>query len=569
VRGFLPHRRLAAASLILAVITGCGGEGGSLPSFGSPSFDSPSFDPEKRAPLVRPDTQGNMLLHRFAAGDTVESFGSSSGHFLVHFTRSGINAVPAKDADASGIPDFVEEVASVYDDVLARYQVDLGFRPPKGDADLADNGGDGRFDVYLVDFVSGADGNYVNDTCGPENPEICAGYMVQENDFKGYFYPSTLVANRILGSHELFHAIQAAYDDDQGSIINEGTAVWATEKFDPSLDDFEGFVKGYLDFPDRSLDVPQPGPIDAFSYGSALFFEFLEERYGKGTIRDLWERCENGANGAADPGWFGALDGLLGARAKTTFSAAFTEFATYNLFTGPRADPPRGYASGAGYPLVKMASVTAPHAEAKLRSFYASTQYYEAKPEGRAAMTAALVSADPAERDGLTLLLAARRGAAYDRVTALADVTAGTQTVATSGADALVVAVVNGRKSGNSRRPGLCIGTTEEVATCRDGILGASSGSGGGGGTMSGSATASTSGMSAGGGEPAVQGPICGFRQGAAPPSRGALVGMCGVALAFLRARWRRGTRSDKRAATGRQVPTRGGLVLTPARRPA
>ena len=30
--------------------------------------------------------------------------------------------------------------------------------------------------------------------------------------------------------------------------------------------------------------------MDPFSYGSAIFFQFLEERYGAGTIRALWER---------------------------------------------------------------------------------------------------------------------------------------------------------------------------------------------------------------------------------------------------------------------------------------
>lgn len=543
MKGRLPRPllflRLAASSLIVAVSAGCGGEGTALSSHDSP-FD---LSPPAGAPLIRPDTPGNMLLHRFAASETVDSFGSPGGHFLVHFTRSGLNAVPAKDADASGTPDFVEEVASVYEEVLERYHVDLGFRPPKGDAQLADNGGDGRFDVYLVDFAGMADGSYASDKCGPENPDTCAGYMVQENDFKGYPYPSTLVANRILGSHEFFHAVQAAYDDGQGSILNEGTAVWATETFDPSLNDLEGFVKGYLNIPDRSLDVPLPGPVDTFSYGSAIFFKFLEERYGKGTIRDLWERCENGANGVPDPGWFGALDGVLAAHGKTTFAAAFTEFATYNLFTGPRADPKRGYASGAGYPLVKMESVTAPFAEAKLRSFYASTQYYEAKPEGRAAMTAALVSATPAELDGLTLLLTARRGAVYDPIATLADVAAGTETVATSGAESLVVAVINGRKSGNSRRPGLCIGTADEVASCRAEILGASSGSGGAGGgggsstaATNGGATVSASAATSGGAgeEPTDTGEGCGCRQGAAPPSGNALIAAFGVTLTLL-----------------------------------
>jgi hypothetical protein len=117
----------------------------------------------------------------------VETHGSASGHFLVHFTKAGTHAVPPADVDASGVPDFVEEVATVYDEVYQRYHVDLGFRTPVSDEGIPiDNGGDGRFDVYLVDFAGVGDGVFRTDGCGAENPEVCAGYMVQENDYAGY-----------------------------------------------------------------------------------------------------------------------------------------------------------------------------------------------------------------------------------------------------------------------------------------------------------------------------------------------------------------------------------------------
>src|SRR4029079_10990131 len=160
---------------------------------------------------------------------------------------------------------------------------------------------------------------------------------------------------------------------------------------------------------------------DPFSYGSAVFFQFLEERYGKGTILDLWERCEDGVNGVADPDWFEALGPMLKARAQTTFADAFVEFATYNLFTGKYADPIRGYKSGNNYPLVKMTNVPAPYSDPMIRSFYASTQYYEVAPDGRTSMTAALVSPDPAATLGLTALLAVARGATYDPIVKLSD----------------------------------------------------------------------------------------------------------------------------------------------------
>lgn len=499
-----------------AVLAGCGAE--SEPPFEGPSPDEPTI-----APLVRPDTPGNGLLFNFEPADVVESFGSDGGRFLVHFTRMGQNAVPDADADASGVPDFVEQVAAVYEEVLTKYQDDLGFRAPVGDEGLPDNGGDGRFDVYLVDFAGQGDGHYSNDTCGPGNDDVCAGYMVQENDYAGYGYPSTLVANRILGSHEFFHAVQAAYDIGQGSVLAEGTAVWATETFDPSLKDFEAFLDGYLDNPDRPLDKPLPGAVDPFSYGAAIYFQFLTERYGDAMVRSLLERGENDAGGVADPVWFEQLDPFLQAEAGASFADAFTDFATWNLFTGKFADPARSYDAGAGYPGVKMTEVAAPFADDELRVFYASAQYYRASPGGRAAMTAALVAHDgtPEDVDGLRLLLASREGDVVGPVIEVADVGAGSETVDTGTADKLVVVVVSGLTGGDSRKPALCIGTVDEVAACRASILAGTGGAGGAGGSGGAGGAGGSGGAGGGGGsETEPGGCACRVENGTRDPSR-------------------------------------------------
>jgi MYXO-CTERM domain-containing protein len=517
---------LAAASMVGGAGCGAGGDGVSALD----GLDGPHVGVQ-----VRPDTPNNGLLFHFDPGDVVETFGSTDGNFLVHFTRQGPNAVPALDADASGTPDFVEQVASVYVDVLKKYHDDLGFRAPRGDTGLPDNGGDGRFDVYLVDFAGKGDGNYQNDVCDPANSEICAGYMIQENDFKGYGYPSNLVATRILGSHEFFHAVQAAYDDGQGSVMAEGTAVWATETFDPSLNDFEGFLNGYLDNPDRPLDTPLPGPVDPFSYGSAIFFQFLEEHYGAGTIRALWERCENGANSEANPVWFQEIEPLLQKQSSTTFADAFTDFATWNLFMGSLADPARAYKSGAGYPSVSMHDEAAPFSKDALRVYYASSQYYRLAPGARKAMTAALVAPPdaPDETKDLRVLLAVKRGSAYDPVELLSDATAGTETIDTAGADKLVAVVINTSQSGSSRKPALCIGDAAEVAACR--AAAGNTGTGGSGGA------GGAAGTGGGGGQapPPKAASGCGCRVTEPAPEGGAAALVVGVAAALSRRRRR------------------------------
>jgi len=470
----------AAVTVLAVAATSCGGEGQDVPVLPSPWEEA----------LVRPDTPGNNLLFNFEPTDVVVTHGSTGGNFLVHYTTDGPNAVPTEDQNSNTVPDFVEDVAEVYEEVLLHYETTLGFRKPVSDENITDNGGDDRFDVYLVDFGGMGDGNYQNDSC---TGEICAGFMIQENDYAGYGYPNTQMANRILGSHEFFHAVQAAYDIEQGSVMAEGTAVWATESFDPSLNDFEWFIDGYLDNPDRPLDEPMPGPVDPFSYGTAIFFKFLEERFGADTVRALWERCENGANGVADPVWFTELDPLLAAES-SSFAAAFVEFAGYNLLTGAYDDPARSYANGSDYPLVHVEPVATPYVDDRMRVYRASTQYYGLFPDNRATMTAAVFSPDGDAQDteGIEVLLAVRRGNDTDPFVLLSDLGGATETADTAGADMFIVAVINTLQGGDSRRPAICIGSPEEAVACRDSIAGAGGAGGAGGGGAGGAGAGPT-----------------------------------------------------------------------------
>jgi len=500
-------------------------------------------------PEVRPDTPGNGLQFNFDPGDLVETLASPSGKILVHFTRMGANAVPAQDADVSGVPDFVEEVATVYDDVLAYYE-SIGFRPPRADEGLPDNGGDGKFDVYLVDFAGIGDGAFQIDACDSVKKSQCSGYMVQENDYQGYGYPSTLVANRILASHEFFHGIQGAYDRDQGNVFSEGTAVWATESFDGTLNDFEWFIDGYLNNTGRSLDVTLPGPVDSFGYGAGIFFQFLEEKYGAGTVRDLVERTEDGSFGETDPQWLSVTGKMLEANAQTTFPDAFVEFATWNLFLGSKSDPTRSYVNCAKYPQVKMEPASAPYTDL-LRLFYASAQYYRSFPADREKMTAALTSAETAlgETADVVLLLVAERNGKYEAVVRVADVRAGTEVIDTTGADAFVAVAINTTTTGNSRRPTLCIGSPEEVAECKKSVESAGAGGAGGDGGAGGAAG---SGAMGGGGavspdEPGACG--CKMATGSSGAEVASLAVMWSLAYCRIRRRKRRAVKASDKLA--------------------
>jgi hypothetical protein len=408
------------------------------------------------ARAARPSTPGGAELFRYASGEVVESVLSPAGKFRVHFTRAGAHAVPLTDANTNGTPDYVEEVAQLYDEALALY-VSLGFRAPVPDGSVSgDHGPDALPDVYLLDFGGQSDGSFRTETC--DSAGACTGYMVHENDFAGYNYPTTTIGNRILSSHELFHAVQAAYSTTQGQVFGEGTAVWATERFDPTLADLESFVPGYLMRPDRTLNLPLPGPVDPFSYGSAIWFQFLSERFGDAVIRELWEASAGDQEGI----WFSKLDPVLAGH-QSTFADAFFEFARWNLFTQLRADATQSYKNGRGYSLVRIDKETIPVKAMSLRLFPAATTYLGMAPDGRGMVKAHLVRPEGAA--ALRMALAVRKGNVMGKPVVATDDSA---TVDATGADQVIVLLVNTAQSGESLRPGLCVGSPEEADACKN-----------------------------------------------------------------------------------------------------
>lgn len=262
------------------------------------------------------------------AGTTPETYARPGGRVRVHYVTTTVDAVLPTDADGSGVPDFVEEVALRGDESLARY-AELGFRAPLTDGAL---GGDDRLDLYLEN-LDGADGSFTADTC-TQTPFTCAGHVTLENDFAGYGYPTTSLGIQVLTSHELFHAVQNAYDADQPIAWSEGSAVWAEEVVYPAQSDFEHLVAAFLAKPFRPFERDGAGFGDLYPYGAALWPYFLEAHYGAGIVAATWARCEDTG---ADPSFLGALDAELATRG-TTVEAAWIEFTRWNARTGTFAD---------------------------------------------------------------------------------------------------------------------------------------------------------------------------------------------------------------------------------------
>lgn len=394
----------------------------------------------------RPDTPDSDELFRFDDGDVVESF--DTDRFRVHFARAGTHAVPLADDDSSGVPDHVEQIGLIYEDVLAFYTDTLGYRAPLGDGGTDPLNDDARFDVYLVDFGFSADGAFRAEACADDK---CAGFMVQENDFAGYGYPSVTYANRLLASHEFFHAVQAAYDFGQSAVIGEGTAVWASEQFDASLDDLEGFGLSYLAETSRPLNADGSGPVDPFNYGTAIWFEHIAQAHGDDVVRAIWEAIDAAGGASAGADWFDVLDGVIVAAGGTGFADDFVSFATSTIGD------------------VEPEPLTLPFSQSSFLTFIASWHTVSFSPSGRAQVRIAVVG-EGIDVDGIHLVVAPD-GATPELVEPSDSGGVGGDLVRfdvtrDSTQSFFRAQIINTRQDGNGSRPRLCIGSTEEVDAC-------------------------------------------------------------------------------------------------------
>ena len=441
------------ALVVLAAAAGCGGD-----------VELRLRVPHHFEQRVRPTQPGAM--HSYQSGTVVQTLDSTGGHFKIWYVTTTIDHVPLADADTDQIPDYVQQVATSFDAVYDYDAVTLGFRPPVDDTTVGagDDGGDSRFDVYLIDFGGAGDGAFASDGC-LVGTQRCAGHMTVENDGLA-LYGTVIRGANILASHEYFHAIQSAYDSEQESWWIESTATWNEEMFFPAQSDFENALDGYLTQTDRPIYEPPIGPVPAFAYGLAIWAQFLTERFDDATVRQIWEKLENGVDGVADPEPLDATDRVLNAQHSSSLADAFAEFATWNLFTDRFADPVLGYTAGGNYPAVTIQWRGVLAYTELLRVYPMSAQYFSGQLDGRSQFTAGLADAEPAA--DLRIAIVLESSGTRSAPVWISDLAAAQPTVVdATGFERAIAVVVNTATSGSSARPTICLGSPDEVHACR------------------------------------------------------------------------------------------------------
>jgi len=269
-------------------------------------------------------------------GTTSESkYQLTGGHFLIHYTATGSDAPPLTDANANGIPDWVETVARTYEDVATAY-TDRGWR-------LAPTVSGATYDVYLRNLAP--QGLYGQTTTSQALPSAgfanaFTSFMEIDNNFTEDIYTKAssnggvpqfapLQSLQVTAAHEYHHAIQYGYNVFFDIWYAEATSTWHEDELYDGVNQGYTYIPAWFQNSGLSLDT-DTNVNTGGGYGRWIFNRFLAERYGTGIIRSAWEKLATlSSPGGTNPDipMVPVLEGLLpGSPFNSTLGTEFFGF---------------------------------------------------------------------------------------------------------------------------------------------------------------------------------------------------------------------------------------------------
>lgn len=208
----------------------------------------------------------------------------------VHYVTTGPNATTQAYADL---------VRATAESVAARYQ-SAGYRRPVADGTEGDRPGvpSGRFDIYLGDLGQMFYGYCApEDLVSPTSPQSAAtSYCVLSTNYAQLGGSNTPTENlQVTAAHEMFHAIQFAYDVYEDGWFLEASSTWAEDEFYDGVNDNRQYLPyGPLGAPASRMDTYDSS---AAPYGAWIFLRYLTERYPSEVgglpviVRQMWEKA--------------------------------------------------------------------------------------------------------------------------------------------------------------------------------------------------------------------------------------------------------------------------------------
>ena len=274
--------------------------------------------------------------------DSAKQFGT----VLVHWRSS----------DTTVSAGLVDQVGATVQNVLTTYAA-AGYRAPLPDGPTGDVPGSG---TNLLDIYVGNLGEFLYGYCNTDSPPTgtsqrydTSAFCVFNSDYS--WAPRTALENlQVTAAHELFHAVQFAYDYREDPWFMEATATWAEDEVYNDINDNRQYLASSpLKQPKQSLD--QFSGQSLRQYGEWIFFRYLSERFPTKTgalptiVRTIWERADSSRGVKYDGYSIQAVSRELAAR-KTTLPRVFAKFADGNR------RPALTYREGKAYPTAPLSS---------------------------------------------------------------------------------------------------------------------------------------------------------------------------------------------------------------------
>lgn len=243
---------------------------------------------------------------------------------------------------------YVDQVGTISDDILETYE-QAGYRRPLPDGN---RGGNAKLDVYLENL--GSQGLY--GYCDTDQPPTGTGpfdvpaYCAFDNDYEEFPSHTPLENLQVTVAHELFHAVQFAYDYYEDGWFLEAAAAWVEdEMFDDVDDNLQYLDTSPLSSPHLPLDKTDGLRI----YGGWIFLRYLTEKFPDAEgglpviVREMFDLAD-GAKGGPDAYSMQAITRVL-AEHGTSLRAEWARFAAANR------RPAATYEEGAAYPIARLA----------------------------------------------------------------------------------------------------------------------------------------------------------------------------------------------------------------------
>jgi len=157
----------------------------------------------------------------------------------------------------------------------------MKFRAPLPDHGI---GGSDNLDIYVVTTLPHGVGGYTGfSDFADATQKTVYGYINISNILEPAYIRGVV-------AHEFFHTIQMAYTWWEEAPLLEGTATWVVDHVVPDEKFYWHYFPYFNSKPYHSLNFTSQA--DAYQYGNALWFTYLDEHLGRGdgtVVRQLFE----------------------------------------------------------------------------------------------------------------------------------------------------------------------------------------------------------------------------------------------------------------------------------------